>query len=413
MAAVETGGKGAPKLDARRPRQYAPAWMEHSNALVTERAASRRGSEEFGVAQREPFEVLFDPESLSGTERLAMVIAAHFRAGTPHFRRGRAFRAAILRPLYQVARQSAQRAASGEDEDALAARIPAPRTAADVHVLLHRRWGSDALSARSMLRRLQRLPDLALLPPGLQAWLERQRGERNESWRVGQQWGVLADVYLADLGYYASALEKEDEEEEAARLAQVDLALLQPESRAHLATLRQGERGTLFSGAHAGAFSFGRRVMRTQFPDMLLLGAHGETTQSDTRVSANDPVRAMLQMVKHLREPGAIALIGADGPVANAMQTVTVCGKRINVALGAPHIVYHARCSNVFYLARWAGDRVALDLRTDTQPEPGEGLEAWTARWMAAWVRFLEDIIRGDPRNLRGVAGFWAQLEEA
>lgn len=261
-----------------------------------------------------------------------------------------------------------------------------------------------------MLRRLRLLPDVGLLPPGLADWLTQQRGETDDSWRVAQQWGPFADTYLSDIAYYASVLEKEGESKESEKFVLADMALLQPESRARLAALAKGGKAVLFVGAHAGAFALGRRVMRREFPNMLLLGAHGEASQSGTRVSASDPIRAMLQMVKHLRQPGGTALIGADGPVASATQSVQLLGRSVKVALGAPHIAYHARCTNVFILANWVNDHISLELRTDTQPVPGESLDAWTHRWMAAWVSFLEGIIRGDARNLRGYSGFWSQL---
>jgi hypothetical protein len=385
--------------------------MEHRSGIEVEAAAVRRGLEEFGVAHRDPLALLFDAESLSGMERLALLIAANFGEHTPKYWRGNPFRAAVMRPIYQLARppgQPGQRAAAAEG--AAAGQVIAPRTAADLLALLRQRWGKDALAARPTLRRLLRLPDMALLAPDLAAWVTRQRAEGNEVWRVSHQWGLLADVYLADLAAYASMLAKE-KSPDAAKVALADTVLLDPESRARIAALPEGGRGTLLAGVHAGAFAYGRRVLRNLLPDLLLLGAHREDSQSEVRVSANDPVRAMLQMVKHLREPGAVAIIGADGMATNAMETVSICGREVKVALGAPHIVHHARCTNAFFLARWEGDRVALDMRTDTQPEPGESLEAWTRRWLAAYVAFVEDIIRGDARNMRGFSGIWSQLD--
>lgn len=364
----------------------------------------------FGSIQRDPLDLVFGPQSLSGTERLVLLGAAQYGTGSGSYRRGQAFRSTALRPIFQLARLAQDRANRPDAPAGTAEPAFALRDAHDVAYLLEQRWGAEFRHVRAMFRRLVRMPNAGLMPPKLGGWLATQRQEPGQAWLAAHQWGTLADVYLADLAYFASVLSRAGDMAEAARLEAAQLALLTPESRARLEALQNLDRGTLLCGVHAGMFGFGRRVMRALLPNLLLLGAHGEGVQSGARVSANDPVRAMLQMVRHLRQPGATAVIGADGPVANAMATVDVLGRPMRVALGAPHTIHHARCANAFVIAAWNGDAIDIELRTDTQPAPGEPLAAWTERWLAAWAEFLRDIVLGDGRNLRGYSGFWSQL---
>ncbi len=364
----------------------------------------------FGSIQRDPLDLVFGSASLSGTERLVLLAAAQYGAGSVSHRRGQAFRTTALRPIFQLARMAQDRASRPDAPAGSAEPAFELRDAHDAAFLLEQRWGAEFRNLRAMFRRLLRLPNAGLMPPKLGAWLAAQRRDTGPAWLAAHQWGMLADVYLADLAYFAAVLARAGETAEAARLEAAQLALLTPESRARLEALQRLDRGVLLCGVHAGMFGYGRRVMRTLLPNLLLLGAHGEGQQSGARVSANDPVRAMLQMVRHLRQPGATAVIGADGPVANAMASVEVLGRPMRVALGAPHTIHHARCANAFVIAAWNGDAIELALRTDTQPAPGETLADWTERWLAAWADFLRDIVLGDGRNLRGYSGFWSQL---
>jgi len=368
---------------------------------------------ESGFRTRDPLNILFDPQTLSGTERLVMMLAGDPAGLSRAQGRGLQFRTALLRPISQLLRARAAGRGLAPAEGA-EDHLPPGRAALglrSIETAMELRWGPAFRQPRETLRRLLHLPPAGLMPARLAALLDATRADPPASWRTHQQWGLLADTYLMDLAFLTAQLAAAGRPQDSDALEAAQLALVEPESRRRLADLAAAGTPVLFCGFHAGAFALGRRLLRHLLPEMLLLGAHGEANQGETRVSAHDPVRAMMQMVRHLRRSGSTALIAGDGPVSGALRSVAVCGLPVQIALGAPHIVFHARCVNAFYLACWDGRRVSLELRTDTQPQQGEGLEAWTTRWMAACGAFMTDLVTGDPRNIRGHSGFWAQLD--
>lgn len=281
-----------------------------------------------------------------------------------------------------------------------------------LQALFESRWGPQFVDARSTLDRLLNLPPANLLPDADVAWLAARRGVAPDRWAREQQFGRFADTYLMDHQAYASYLRKHEYLEEAAEFDRSFREALDEECLARLASLLSGETGILLCGVHAGSFNLGRHLMRTTFGEALLpLGAHEREGRSRARVSAENPIAGMLQMVRHLRRPNSVGIIGADGQFGDSQQMVEVQGYRVPVVVGAPHIVYHARCRIACFLAGWSSDgRVQLRVEHLAESAVGETLNDWTRRWLEAWGRFLNELVTGDPRNARGRNGFWTPL---
>lgn len=278
--------------------------------------------------------------------------------------------------------------------------------------LLRARWGEDFLDAPVTLRRLRGLPPARLIGAPLADWLYRQRDRPEidrDTWQRRQTWGRLANVYLVDLLLLAA---RGTQRGKAELVAAIEATIGKIVDGSQLPELRHAMKtsGVLICGSHCGAFQFGRARLVNAFPDMLTMGVASE---GEGRVTVQDPVRALYQLTKHLRQPGNIGIIGGDGAYGEAGSNIDLLGQSIPFAPGPAATVHGAKCAAFFFLARWEGERVLLDFVPAPMREPGMKASAWNERWLAAYRDHLATIIRGDPENQRGTSGVWGKIERA
>jgi hypothetical protein len=361
--------------------------------------------------------VLQEPGSAEGTttgvERLVRRIAAHDRNGQESEDRERLVRRVartstveMIRALGIAPRQN------GETPEASAKSRRASRPARVETLLrcLALRWGPDFRDPRLTLLRLRSLEPARLISETVLRWpmshAQAKTEHERRNWLQAQMWGILADVYLADLRILCRDLSLVGRSQEAEDLQARLLSLIDQPSLNRVRNLRDPAIGLLLSGSHAGAFGVGRATLKSLYDDLLYLGAGGQDAPG-RRVTADDPVHALFTLVKHLRQPGSLAIVGADGKYGNAKSEVELLGRTLSVSHGTPHAVYHAKCRNAFFLAAWQDDSIVMKLQF-MQVDKAESLRDWTSRWVEAYRAFLCDIVPGDPRNMRGYSGFWS-----
>jgi hypothetical protein len=276
--------------------------------------------------------------------------------------------------------------------------------------LLEARWGSGFLEVPAMIERLETTQAVRLIDRSIYDWLKENAAPRSgldvESWQRAQATGVVVDTYITDLLSFAAALERKQLGSGTELAARVH-RLISKESLDHFSTLAGGERSILLAGTHAGVYGLSQHLIHTCLPNSVRLGAHNRGGITNVRI---DPTRALMEMVRHLRTPGAVATIRADGNFKGNAHPVEVMGKTLYLGHGAPHAAHFARADTAFYLTSWRNDRIFLDVQPGPSLEKGERIDAWTERWLQAFAIHIESIIVGNPRNVRGVGGFWSAL---
>jgi hypothetical protein len=347
----------------------------------------------------------------TGIERLVHRIAAHDRGGRTSEDQERVLRRAARTSTVEMIRASGIALRQKGETQAPAESRRASRLAR-VETLLRSlalRWGPDFRDPRLTLLRLRSLEPARLIGETVLRWqlshAQAKTEPERKSWLQAQMWGILADVYLADLRILCRDLLLVGRSQEAEDLLGRQLSLIDQSSLNRVRSLRDPASGLLLSGAHAGAFGVGRATLKSLYDDLLYLGARGHDAPG-RRVTTDDPVRALFTLVKHLRRPGSLAIVGADGKYGKAKSEVELLGRTLSVSHGTPHAIYHAKCKNAFFLAAWQDDSIVMKLQF-VQLDKAESLRAWTERWIEAYRAFLCEIVTGDPRNMRGYSGFW------
>lgn len=276
---------------------------------------------------------------------------------------------------------------------------------------IKRRWGTGMFDPAQTLAALRRAAALDLSPPRLARWLLREEDDPVRlSWHHAQAYGLSAATYLEELLTLRRLLASR--RRQADKVAELDerlIGLVEGDGIARLAALPR-DRGLMICGTHAGAFRFGHHLLRRAYPDLVTLGVgDGE----DGAPTVADPVRALFTMVKHLRAPGAVALIGADGPRGDSTAPVRIRDLDVPVRLGAPTVIYNARCASVFFVARWTETGVALDLREGPAVDPGIPFARWCERWLESYAAVMNDLVDGNAADIQGGWGMWALIRGA
>ncbi|WP_179187109.1 hypothetical protein [Sphingomonas sp. TZW2008] len=290
--------------------------------------------------------------------------------------------------------------------------LDGPAGIADVRRLLGARWGEAYLDPAATLHALHAIEPVRLIDERLADWLFCRSGwapDDRDAWQRRQTWGLLADIYLRDLSGLANRARQRDRP----RLAEtIERGLDTLIDRTPLDAVRAAshDRGVLLCGSHAGAFRIGRSTLRAAVPGLFTIGAANE---GEGRLTTADPVRALYQFTKHLRQSDAVGLIGADGGYGEAVGEITVHGLPLPIALGPPTIVRGARCPAFFFLARWSADRIRLDFTPAPTVDPAMPAATWNAIWLDAYAQHLSAIVTGAPENLRGTSGIWGKIEDA
>ena len=279
--------------------------------------------------------------------------------------------------------------------------------------MLERRWGPQFRDPEATLARLRELPPVSLIGERLSEWLisqSRVPGITPDRWRQAQTFCVLADTYLPDLIAYRARLPRSSPERAA--LQEAMFALVHPDSFHLAANSRRVGAGLLSVGLHSGATRFARWIINKCIlgGDIFVIGAAGEGNARQFATVRKEPARALMLLIRHLKQPGNLATMMIDGQYTNSYRKVDLLGRPVAVAYGAPHAIYHSKCQNRFAINGWVDRKLVFHRTEGPVPDPGEPLAQWTERWFDALKSFLESHVTGDPMHIRGYSGLWTQL---
>ena len=297
-----------------------------------------------------------------------------------------------------------------------AARLPTrrlevrPESSQALAKLIERRWGADYLNISNTLQHLEQGPPARLNEAKVHDWfLDNLVAESElapDAWFARQRAGLLAEAYIQDLADLAEAA-RTSEPRLSALLDEAIIALVDHDGLEASTGLETRSESTLVVGLHAGALSVANFVSDTRLPSSVRLAAGSSGGLTGVR---SDPTRALMEMVRHLRKTGGVAVMRADGGFKGATIAVPVRGVPLIFGAGGAHAAYFARCRCVFSVPRWSGDRVLIDLTEAPRAEPDEKIDNYTARWCAAFGAYIETLLREDPRNMRGRGVLWVGL---
>jgi hypothetical protein len=272
---------------------------------------------------------------------------------------------------------------------------------------MRRRWGESYLRPLATLAGLREAVTVPLTVAPLARWIAAVRpGGAGPRWLLGSSWGQVATAYVSDLQQlerlYARERSTWERRQVAAALARVTA------SGAEVLEPLAGTR-TLVCGTHAGPYRVGYALLGERFPAaMALHAAEGARGQK----AIVDPVGSLYRLVKHLRAPGGIGVIGAEGRDARSWGSATVHGLAVPVPLGPSVAAFNARAACSFILSSWRGRQVAVRLVPGPAAQGGMRLSEYQALWLAAYGRVMEQVVDGPAEDVQGSQGMWGLIRQ-
>lgn len=277
--------------------------------------------------------------------------------------------------------------------------------------LLTSRWGVKFREPEIVFSHLRDLPPLRLLPEASSEWLKASSKMllTDGAWHADFAWAALAERYLQDLSEFQGVCRKRDNFKEVEAIDKAVNSLIDVASFAVLRKYRDENNSIVFCGTHCGvSFPLARRTLSEALESKVTaLMRHGGRADD---ITAAKPAAAFYSLVKALRRDKNYLMLAGDGRGGTPSFPMDICGRSVLMATGAPHAVFHAKCKNVFYIVKWVGRRMRLEMNFETQIAPGENISAWTNRWMGDYHSFLTQIIQSEPENLRCRDGLWLDI---
>lgn len=276
---------------------------------------------------------------------------------------------------------------------------------------IRRRAAGLPVTFEQALVRLDELAKTVTVPRARLDWAWTLRNEAQatgrEAWEHKAQWGYLVDHLLLDW------LEcREDRAEEAMEL----LAGLD-EAEQFFEPLRATGRGFVVATAHVGPMYGGLMALELlDIPSRWISSTPGISRSHYARslISTGDQteVQVVKASLKALQEGYALC-VAVDGALNPAAARVRFGNQEITYSSFAARACYRFGLPSLFYAPRWESGRIAHTLRRLPEPEEGETLEGYVARWQHEWLTHLRAHLGGCPENLRLSGGLWRHVVAA
>jgi hypothetical protein len=281
--------------------------------------------------------------------------------------------------------------------------LSAPSSVRVREKLLALRWGKNFLEPQTVLAELRALPTIPLMRRVIEKRIRsnaRKTWVSKARWRKRLNWALIAHAYLKDVAQHEAACREEGHQKDADHIHAGVLSLFDKRDVESIRALRKSGASIVFCGTHVGPAVATKYALLEALGNTLVMMVAQEP--SATRIDASkDPTGAFFRVVKHLRQPGQHAWIDADGRQGNPDYQIDLFGKPVNIAKGAAHAVFFAKCQHAFCFAKWKrGGKIALEIEVETQLRKDEDINGWTARWMARYRELLIELLSGEPENM-------------
>lgn len=394
--------------------QAAATQMEHDRALTHLTAA-----------------VEADPKNVRALSTLGelMLVKRRARAARAYLERAVALAPKLVQPralLARACKDMRDYPAGAAHFDQILAMEPANETfqrqAAGLYKLAGRSSDSERLLRANMLERRARLPsslqagldalwdkvdDVTLPSARLDwAWSLRDRSHAYErtDWERRAKWGWLADRLIQE--WLEASPAKADEA--MAILADLGpaIALLEP------AALTDGP--LIFAGAHVGPLFAGPLTMQLMEFDSKWLAStpsYAGMAYNDALISTSDQSEAqVVRQTMAALDRGSSIAIAVDGAMTMAAPRVAFHGQEVTYSAFAARIAYQRKARSFFSAPQWVDGLLDMKLVELPRVQAGEALDVFSERWKMAWFDCLDQLLKGEPENLRLSGGIWRHI---
>lgn len=234
------------------------------------------------------------------------------------------------------------------------------------------------------------------------AWsMADQRRWSFEEWLLAAKWGGAARDLLRRW-FIANP-------DEGAQIA----ALLEPADLSVLEPARSGPVAGIVAGIHLSPVVPMFELFKSEgIPFRYLSTAWAEQVNTASRMViglGRMKTRAVRELVNSVKQPGLVG-IAIDTPAPEDRVRVQLAGCSVALSNLPPRLAFRYGCPTYWCTPLWRGSRVVLELARLPDPEPGEAETAFIERWMGAFARRFEPVMRGDPRNLVPHSKVWRTL---
>ena len=194
------------------------------------------------------------------------------------------------------------------------------------------------------------------------------------------------------------------------------LPFLQGVDAAH-SDLKQGlalGRGAFLAAAHIGVLFSGPAALFSAGVDAMWLASipqMGGALQMNALISTSSQDESVIgrSILRALRR-GAVVCISIDGSTNRQGPTVPLFDRQIALSSFLPRLAHRRQVPSYFPRLVWTGQAVKVDLIRLPDPNDGEEVEAFVARWTTEFVGLVRDMILTAPGSIRGSGGFWTGI---
>ncbi len=231
------------------------------------------------------------------------------------------------------------------------------------------------------------------------AWehADHEKWDRVE-WLAAVEWGGRAHPLLVD--WWRWAPERADE----------ILALLDPPDLTPIREAIAQGRGCVLACAHVGAISVGVEFLQRSGLPFTTVGFAGTERvverRRERRITITSNRVATARAVRNALIEGDVVAWTVDSPVGETV-TFELLGRPMRFVAAPPKFIARYASASFWCQSLWRGDRIVFEIERLPDPVAGESDEDWTRRWYGAYLNRLEQVVRGDPRNLQCLAGMW------
>jgi lauroyl/myristoyl acyltransferase len=167
-------------------------------------------------------------------------------------------------------------------------------------------------------------------------------------------------------------------------------------------------------GAHVGPLAGPLQIFRKQgLPFRTFGGAGGDRADSEILIPIQASSYASVRDLVAEVERGTVLGVMGDESVAVASLRVHFLGRQVELPALLPKIIRARRVVAFWCRPLWREGRITIEVERLPFAQEGEPGDAWTRRWLAAYLQRLENAMRDRPENLGLYAGIWGNVNLA
>ncbi len=234
--------------------------------------------------------------------------------------------------------------------------------------------------------------------PGERRYLDRT------AWERMAKWGHLADKLITDW--------LECRPQESSELSDLFRGLDEVASQLEAAT--EDRKGAILVTAHLGPMHAGPLALQRLGIPHKWLGSMPKLSplaRDDSLISLSEQSDTDIAVAfNYALASGQTVVTALDGAPDPSAPTMRFEGQAIPYSRMAARAAYRNKAPAFFAMPYWKGGFIEFQVRPMPNPQPGETLEAFEARWSDAYGAHLKNGVALGPENLRLTGGLWRSI---